>query len=63
MKEKTNNFFATVSEELEKYQEELKFEALEDLEVFTKKMAEQDAKEDEENSEDAAEPDQEEEAE
>lgn len=57
MKEKTNNFFATVSEELEKYQEELKFEALEDLEVFTKKMAEQDAKEDEENSEDAAEPD------
>ena len=37
MKEKTNGYFAAVLEELERYQGDLKDEALEDLDAFTKK--------------------------
>jgi hypothetical protein len=49
MKEKTNGYISTVLEELERYQEELKMEALEDLEAFTKKQAEQDNREDDDD--------------
>ena len=49
MKEKTNNFIAIVQEELEKYQDQLKEAAVEDLELYLKKQEELEKKEDDDN--------------